>query len=108
MKRKPTAAERGVERPPKLLPVGSVNRVLLLGGKNLTMFQSFGLMFIGVCVAGTGGSFLVGEFRSGAGEHLDAIYFLLAFSLLFTWGLIMFFNGVRGVVRRLRFKQTTH
>jgi len=31
----------------------------------------------------------------------------VAAALLFIWGLVMFFNGLRGVVRRLRLKQTT-
>ena len=107
MKPKTTSGQHGIEHPPKLLPAGTVNRVLLLGGKNLSMFQSFGLMFIGVCVAGIGSSSFMAEFRSRAGDHLDAIYLLLAAALLFVWGLVMFFNGVRGVVSRLRLKQRT-
>ena len=87
--------QHGVEHPAKLLPAGSVNRVLLLGGKNLTVFQSVGLLFIGVCVAAIGGSFLLVAFHD-----LDAIYFLLAGTLLFLWGLVMIFNAVRGIVRR--------
>lgn len=88
------SGQHGVEHPPKLVPAGSVNRVLLLGGKNLTVFQSVGLLFIGVCVGAIGGSLLV-EFR-----HFDAIYLLLAGTLLFLWGLLMIFNGARGIVRR--------
>jgi hypothetical protein len=56
---------------------------------------------------GIGASFFVGEFRSGAGDHLDAIYFLIAAALLIVWGLVMCVNGVRGIVRRLRLRQTT-
>jgi len=109
MKPKTTSGQHGIEHPPKLLPAGAFNRVLLLGGKNLSAFQSFGLMFIGVCVAGLGASFFVTEFRSGAGagagDHFYAIYFLIAAALLVVCGVVMFFNGVRGVVRRLRLKQ---
>src|SRR5215472_12294853 len=103
MKHKPTSGY-GIEHPPKLVPAGSVNRVLLLGGKNLTMFQSLRLLFIGACVAGIGGSFFLILFR---GEQFYAIEFLVATALLFVWGLVMLFNGVRGVVRQLRLRQPT-
>jgi hypothetical protein len=102
MKREPINRQHGVERPPKLLPAGSVNRILLLGGKNLTIFQSVGLLFIGICVAAIGGSFPLAEFRSGGGDHLFAIEFLLAGALLFLWGSVMIFNGARGIVKRLQ------
>ena len=82
MKSKPIGGQHGVEHPPKLLPAGSVNRVLLLGGKNLTVFQSVGLLFIGVCVAAIGGSFLLVAFHD-----LDAIYFLLAGTLAISMGI---------------------
>jgi hypothetical protein len=97
MKSKADQQQQGLEAPPKLVPAGSVNRVLLLGGKNLTVFQSLGLMFIGLCVAGIGGSL-----AHALGSRLDAIYFLVAAVLLVLWGLVMFLNGVLGVVRRLR------
>jgi hypothetical protein len=106
MKPKTTSGPR-IEHPSKLIPAGSVNRVLLLGGRNLSMFQSLGLTFIGVCVAAISGSFFLTEFRFGAGDHLNAIYFLIAAALLIVWGLVMFFNGVRGIVRRLWLKQPT-
>lgn len=96
MKTKADQQQHGLEAPPKLVPAATVNRVLLLGGKNLTVFQSLGLMFIGLCVAGIGGS-LVHAF----GGQLEAIYFLGAGVLLILWGLVMFVNGVLGVTRRL-------
>jgi hypothetical protein len=34
------------ERIPKLISAESFNRVLLVGGKNLSLFQSFGLVFM--------------------------------------------------------------
>jgi type IV secretory pathway TrbL component len=97
-------AQRSFHKVPKLVPAGSVNRVLLIGGKNLTMFQSVGLMFIGVCVAaGVGGLLFVAEFgfEAKSGDHTYAIYLLLAGSALVLWGLVMFINGLRGVVRRI-------
>ena len=97
MKSKAGQQQRGLEGPPKLAPAGSVNRVLLLGGKNLTVFHSLGLMFIGLCVAGIGGSLV-----HASGGRLDAIYFLVAGVVLVLWGLVMFVNGVFGVTRRLR------
>jgi len=105
MKRKPDERQHGLDRPPKLLPAGSVNRVLLVGAKNLTIFQSVGLMFIGVCVsAGVGGLILVGEFGFGAGasDHADAVYLLLFAGAMILWGVVMFVNGARGVARRIR------
>jgi hypothetical protein len=105
MKRKPDERQHGLDRPPKLLPAGSVNRVLLIGAKNLTIFQSVGLMFIGVCVAGgVGGLILVGEFGFGAraNDHADAVYLLLFAGAMILWGVVMFVNGARGVARRIR------
>jgi len=107
MKPKRIGEQHGIDHPPKLLLAGSVNRVLLLGGKKLSMFQSFGLMFVGVCVVGIGTSFFVVEFRSGGGDHLNAIYFLIFAALLIVWGLVMCFNGVRGILKRLRSRQPT-
>ena len=97
MKSKTDQHQDGLEAPTKLVPAGSVNRVLLLGGKNLTVFQSLGLMFMGLCIAGIGGSLV-----HASGGRLDAIYFLVAGVLLLLWGLVMFLNGVLGVARRLR------
>jgi|SRR5579859_2649345 len=97
MRSKADQQQHGLEGPPKLVPAGTVNRVLLLGGKNLTVFQSLGLMFIGLCVAGIGGSLV-----RALGGRLDAIYFLVAGVLLALWGLAIFVNGVLGVARRLR------
>jgi hypothetical protein len=104
MKREPDERQHGLDRPPKLLPAGSVNRVLLSGAKNLTIFQSVGLMFIGVVAGGVGGRVLVGEFGFGAGasDHADAVYLLLFAGAMTLWGVVMFVNGARGVARRIR------
>lgn len=106
MKRRLDGRRQGLEGQPSLLPpVSAGNRVLLLGGKNLTVFQSAGLMFIGVCVAGgVGGLIFVAEFGFGAGsgDHTYALYLLCFASLMILWGLAMFVNGVRGIVRRIR------
>jgi hypothetical protein len=103
MKREPDERQHGLDRPPKLLPAGSVNRVLLIGAKNLTIFQSVGLMLIGVVAGGVGGRFLVGEFGFGAAAngHTDAVYLLLFAGAMILWGVVMFVNGVRGVARRV-------
>jgi hypothetical protein len=104
MKRKPDERQHGLDRPPKLLPAGSVNRVLLIGAKNLTIFQSVGLMFIGVVAGGVGGLFLVGEFGFGAAAngHTDAVYLLLFAGVMILWGVVMLVNGARGVAGRIR------
>jgi hypothetical protein len=103
MKHKPS--QGGLKNPPKLIPAGSVNRILLIGSKNLTMFQSVGLMFIGICVAGgVGGLTFVAEFGHGNWneDHSYAFYLLFFASAMILWGLVMFVNGCRGVVRRIR------
>jgi hypothetical protein len=107
MKREPDKQRHDIESAPKpkLISAGSVNRVLLVGGKNLTIFQSIGLMFIGVCVAGgIGGMIFVAEFGfdSGSGDHSYAFYLLFFACAMIIWELVMIVNGVRGVVRRTR------
>lgn len=99
-----TARPARGERPPKLVPVGSLDRVLLLGGKKLTMFQSIGLVVFGLWTGGIGAPFLMIEFRSesGSGDHRDALYLVLVASAIVLWGAVMLFNGVRGIVRNLR------
>jgi hypothetical protein len=100
--------QRGIENTPKLVPAGSVNRVLLLGGKNLTMFQSAFLAGIGLCVAAGTGSFLVTQFASDPIDHLDSIDLLLLEGGLFVWGLVMLVNGARGMLRRMRTQRARH
>lgn len=103
MKRKPGELKDGLDRPPKLLPAGSVDRVMLLGGKNLTTFQSIGLIFIGICVTGgIGGLMYVAEFgfETGAGDHGHAFYLLFLATAAILWGLVMIVNGFRGLARR--------
>ena len=105
MERNANDSEHRLERLPKLVPAGSVNRLLLIGGKNLTMFQWVGLIVIGVLVAfGVGGSFLATEFGFPArtADHADAFYLILFAFAMVLWGLAMIGNGVVGVARRLR------
>jgi hypothetical protein len=100
--------QRGIDDPPKLVPAGSVNRVLLLGGKNLTMFQSAFLAGIGLCVTAGTGSFLVRQLAFDPIDYLDSIYLLLFEGGLFVWGLVMFVNGVRGMSRGMRKQRARH
>jgi len=95
---------------PKILPAGSVNRVLLVGGKNLTMFQSVGLIFIGICVAGgVGGLIFVTEFGSGGTGHSYAFYLIFFGCVMILWGTVMVANGILGIARRMRdSKQVGH
>jgi hypothetical protein len=71
----------------------------------LTIFQSIGLIFIGLCVAGgVGGLIFVAGFGFGvgAGDHSYAFYLLFFACAMVLWGLVMVVNGILGVVRRLR------
>jgi hypothetical protein len=92
------------ENTPNLVPAGSVDRVFLIGGKNLTMFQSIVLVVTGTCLAGGFGGWLFTEFDSPLEfkDHLGNFYILILAGAMAIWGLIMIFNGIRGIVRRLR------
>jgi hypothetical protein len=93
--------------PPRLIPTGSVDKVLLTGGKNPTLFQSVGLAVVGLCFAlGIGVPILLNEFylesqlaRYGYHRSLPVTVFGSAMIL---WGTVMIFNGLLGVVRRIR------
>ena len=94
---------------PRLVPTGSVDKVLLTGGKNLTLFQSVGLVMIGFGVAlGIGVPILVNEsylvsrlarfgYHGSLWDRLVATAFLLS-------GAVMIFNGLLGIARRIRNK----
>lgn len=84
---------------PKLIPTGSLNKVLLIGGKNLSVFQRIGLIFIGICASGIGGSLVINEFRTA--DHLDFYLLLLGVGMI-TWGVMMIANGISGIIRKLR------
>jgi hypothetical protein len=92
------------ENTPELIPAGSVDRVFLIGGKNLTMFQSIVLVVTGICLAGGFGGVLFTEFDSTLKfeDHLGSFYLLLLEGAMALWGLVMVFNGIRGIARRLR------
>lgn len=87
------------EKPPKLIPTGSLNKVLLIGGKNLSVFQCIGLIFIGICAVGIGSPLVLDELR--AEDHGDFYLPLLGFGAI-TWGVMMIANGISGIIRKLR------
>jgi uncharacterized membrane protein len=86
----------------KFVPLGSVDRVLLTGGKNLTMFQSVGIAVVGLCIAlGVGVPILVSELslESTFGRRVSELVLGSGFILL---GLLMIANGFVGIVRKIR------
>jgi hypothetical protein len=91
---------------PRLVPTGSVDKVLLTGGRNLTLFQSVGLVVIGLGVAlGAGVPILLNEIylesrlaRYGYHRSLSMMVLGSAFIL---WGAVMIFNGLLGIARRI-------
>jgi hypothetical protein len=87
------------ENVPKLIPTGSLNKVLLVGGKNLTLFQSLWLIVFGLLVAiGFGISFVS---LAKEGDWSGSIYLLLLFGAMTFWGNVMIVNGVLGIAARL-------
>jgi len=70
--------------------------VLLVGGKNLTMFQSIGLVFIGLCFVSVG--LICGI---GFGLHGYTVYLLLFAAGITLWGALMIINGLRCIAGRL-------
>jgi len=107
MREEPRRPTRGLGT--RLVPAGSVNRVLMVGGKNLTTFQSLGLTLIGLCVAGgIGAPILVSEHLFGKeGDHSEVFLLLLGAALIVLWGIAMVVNGLRGVVRNIGRRRTT-
>jgi hypothetical protein len=94
------------QKPPRLVPTGSFDKVLLTGGKNLTTFQSVALIITGFGVAlGAGVPIIVMEHhwesefaRYGySGNSADKI----VGSVIILWGIFMIFNGSRGIVRQI-------
>jgi hypothetical protein len=77
---------------PRLVPTGSLNKVLLVGGKNLTLLQSVGLLVFGVLALGTGAVLL----------RIGELWFVLWGFAISLWGLVMLFNGSRGAIRAIR------
>ena len=86
----------------RFISLGSIDRVVLTGGPNLTLFQCIGLVVIGLCVAlGVGVPLIVGEIhlestfgRQPAGLVLGASFVLL--------GLLIVSNGVRALLKKRR------
>ena len=67
------------------------------------MFQSVGLIFIGICVAaGVGGLIFVTEPGSGGTDHSYAFYVIFFGCVMMLWGTVMLVKGIAGVARRLR------
>jgi hypothetical protein len=85
-------ANRGAKDPPSLVPTSSFNKVLLVGGKNLTLFQSVGLLVLALVALGIGVSLLA----------VRVFWFAMWGSALTLWGFVMLFNGSKGVVVVLR------
>jgi len=71
------------------IPTGSMDKVLLTGGKNLTLLQSLGLLALGIVASVTGVSLF----------STTDIWFALWGSAMSLWGLVMLFNGSKSVVR---------
>jgi hypothetical protein len=93
--------------PPRLVPTGSVDKVLLTGGKNLTLFQSVGLVVIGLGVAlGAGVPIIVNElyFESKFARYgySGSLPDRVIGSAIILWGAVMLFNGLLGIARRIR------
>jgi hypothetical protein len=91
---------------PRLVPTGSFDKVLLIGGKKLTLFQSVALIITGLAVAlGVGVPMLVLERywmqilgRYGyTGNSLQQIIG----GLIVLWGAFMVINGSLGLVRQI-------
>jgi len=81
--------------------------VLLIGGKNLTLFQSVGLAVVGLGFAlGIGVPLLLNEFYLESqiaryGYHRSLPVMVLGVAMIL-WGAVMIFNGLLGVARRLQ------
>jgi hypothetical protein len=92
---------------PRLVPTGSVDKVLLTGGKNLTLFQSVGLAVIGVGFAlGIGVPLLLNEFYLESkwaryGYHRSLPFMVLGGGMIL-WGAVMVLNGLLGIARRIQ------
>ena len=93
--------------PPKIVPTGSFDKVLLTGGKNLTHFQSWALIVTGLGVAlGVGVPIIVmdryWESQLGRYGYSGNSTQKVIGGLVILWGAIMIINGSLGLVRRLR------
>ena|SRR5215469_25718 len=99
MKRKRNKHE-GTGTTKNFVSLGSIDRVVLTGGSNLTRFQCLGLIVIGLCVAvGIGVPLILGEIslESTFGRQWPALALGASFILL---GLLIVSNGVRGLLKR--------
>jgi hypothetical protein len=92
--------------PPKLVPTGSFDQVLLIGGKNLTLFQSVALVITALAVAfGVGVPIILHELylksqlgRYGYSRSLSSMLVATAFIL---WAAVMLINGLLGIARHI-------
>lgn len=82
---------------PKLIPTGSVDRVLLLGGRNLTLFQSVGLSVISLLCAAGFGTFFWSLARER--DWSGSLFLLLGTGVMGLWGGVMTVNGILGIAR---------
>jgi hypothetical protein len=95
------------EPSPKLVPTGSFDKVLLTGGKNLTLFQSIALIITGFGVAlGAGVPIIVNETylesQLGRYGYHRSLSSMIVGSMFILWGAAMLFNGLLGIARRIR------
>jgi hypothetical protein len=90
-------SERGTV--PKLIPAGSVNRVLLVGGRNLTLFQSVGLIVMGLLFAVGFGT--VAWSLARGGDWSGSSFLLFVTGAMGLWGGVMSVNGMIGVARHV-------
>lgn len=77
---------------PRLVPTGSVDKILLRSGKNLSLFQCAGVLVFGVS------ALVLGLVMLRDGE----LWFALWGSVMSLWGLVALFNGSKGIVRLIR------
>ena len=90
---------------PRLVPTASFDKVLLIGGKNLSSFQSLCLVITGVCVGlGIGVPIILNEryLQSQLGRFgYHGSPSVVVGSLFILWGGVMIFNGLVGFARRI-------
>jgi len=85
-------ANKGAKELPKLVPAGSLHKALLMGSKNLTLLQSVGLLVFAVLGLEIGTAML----------RIAGLWFFLWGFAMSLWGLVMLFNGSKGVIRAIR------
>lgn len=89
----------------RLVPTGSVDEILFTGstaGKNLTLFQSIGLMITGLGVAlGVGLMLIASELHQESTFDRDFGQLFVG-AAFFLWGIAMLVFGTVGIVKIVR------